>query len=108
MILDATRLAHLAPPQRAEFAVTSRMFSCLVTESLLRALYFPLTDASAAGFALILLHAPSAEASNVQARDIQLTDVFALVPLQGIPILNLVPRCVGPVPGRSLKRRQNF
>ena len=88
MIPDATRLAHLAPPQRAEFAVTSRLFSCLVTESLLRALYFPLSDASATGFALILLHCPSAEASDLQASDIQLADIFALVPLQGIPILN--------------------
>ena len=88
MIPDAIRLAHLAPPLRAEYAVASRLLSSLVTESLLRALYFPLSDASAAGFALILLHGPSAEASNVRASDIQLTDVFALVPLQGIPILN--------------------
>ena len=88
MIPDATRLAHLAPPQRAEFVVTSRLFSCLVTESLLRALYFPLSDASVTGFTLILLHCPSAEASDLQASDIQLADVFALVPLQGIPILN--------------------
>ena len=86
MILDATRFAHLTPLQRAEFAVTSRVFSCLVSESLLRALYFPLSDASATGFALILLHGPSAEASNFQASDIQLADVFALIPLQGIPI----------------------
>ena len=88
MIPDATRLAHLAPLQRAEFAVISRVISCLVTESLLRALYFPLSDASATGFALILLHCPSAEASDLQASDIQLADVFALIPLQGIPILN--------------------
>ena len=88
MIPDATRLAHLAPPQRAEFAVASRLFSCLVTESLLRALYFPLSDVSATGFALILLHGPSAEAAEFRASDIQLADVFALIPLQGIPILN--------------------
>ena len=88
MIPDATRLAHLAPLQRAEFAVTSRLFSCLVTESLLRALYFPLSDVSATGFALILFQGPSAEASNVQASDIQLANIFALIPLQGIPLLN--------------------
>ena len=88
MIPDATRLAHLAPPQRAEFAVASRLFSCFVTESLLRALYFPLSDVSATGFALILLHGPSAEASDFRVTDIQIADVLALIPLQGIPILD--------------------
>lgn len=84
MVPDATRLAHLTPTQRAEFAVTSRLFSCLVTESLLRALYFPLPDASAKGFALILFHDPSvASAADIT----QISDVFALVPLQGTPIL---------------------
>ena len=86
MIPDATRLAHLAPPQRAEFAVTSRLLSCLVTETLLRALYFPLSDVSATGFALILL-GPSATPA-FRAADIQITDVFALIPLQGVPMLN--------------------
>ena len=90
MIPDATRLAHLTPLQRAEFAVASRLFSCLVTESLLRSFYFPLSDVShgATGFALILLHGPSAEASEFRASDIQVADIFALIPLQGIPILN--------------------
>ena len=87
MIPDATRLAHLGPAQRAEYAVASRLLSCLVTESRLRALYFPLSDVSAAGFALILLHGPSAT-SAFRATDIQMTDVFALIPLQGVPILN--------------------
>ena len=38
------------------------------------------------GFALILLHGPSVEASDFQASNIQLADVFTLIPLQGIPI----------------------
>ena len=88
MIPDATRLAHLSPPLRAEYAVTSRLLSCLVTESRLRALYFPLSDVNATGFALILLHGPSAT-SAIRVADIQITDVFALIPLQGAPILNL-------------------
>ena len=87
MIPDAARLAHLAPLQRAEFAVASRLLSCLVTESRLRALYFPLSDVSATGFALILLHGPSAT-SAFRADDIQITDIFALIPLQGAPILD--------------------
>ena len=87
MILDATRLAHLAPSQRAEFAVTSRLLSCLVTESRLRALYFPLSDTSSTGFALILLQGPSAT-SAFRAPDIQITEVFALIPLHGAPILS--------------------
>ena len=89
MIPDATRLAHLAPPQRADFAVTSRLFSCLVTETLLRGLYFPLSDVShgATGFALILLHGPSTT-SAFRAVDIQITDIFALIPLQGVPVLS--------------------
>ncbi|KAF8348962.1 IucC family-domain-containing protein [Amanita rubescens] len=84
MIPDATRLAHLAPLQRAEFAVTARLLSCLVTESLLRALYFSLSDSSATGFALVLLHDP---ASQVTSAKWQLTDVFAFIPLQGTPVL---------------------
>ena len=88
MVPDATRLAHLAPPERAEYAVTSRLLSCLVSEDRLRALYFPLADVSATGFALILVHDPLAEASNFRVSDIQLADVFALIPLQGIPTLN--------------------
>jgi hypothetical protein len=84
MIPDATRLAHLAPLQRAEFAVTARLLSCLVTESLLRALYFSLSDSSATGFALVLLHDP---ASQVTSAKWQLADVFAFIPLQGTPVL---------------------
>ena len=88
MIPDATRLAHLAPPQRAEFAVTSRLLSCLVTESLLRALYFPLgSGANARGFALILLDDPSVPSASRTTDISQITDFFALIPLQGTPIL---------------------
>lgn len=88
MIPDATRLAHLAPPQRAEFAVTSRLFSCLVTESLLRALYFPLeSGASTSGFALILLDDPSVHSASQNADISQITDFFAVIPLQGTPLL---------------------
>jgi hypothetical protein len=88
MILDATRLAHLAPLQRAEFAVTSRLFSCLVTESRLRALYFPLSDASATGFALILLHGPSCGGLELfKPADIQITDVFRFDTTTRHPIL---------------------
>ena len=83
MIPDATRLAHLVPLQRAEFAVTARLLSCLVTESLLRALYFSLSGSSATGFALVLLHDPASVASTKW----QLTDVFAFIPLQGTPVL---------------------
>lgn len=85
MIPDATRLAHLAPLQRAEFAVTARLLSCLVTESLLRALYFSLSDSGATGFALVLLHDPTSY--EVASTKWQLTDVFAFIPLQGTPIL---------------------
>ncbi len=87
MIPDANRLAHLAPHRRAEFTVTTRLFSCLVTESLLHALYFPLSGSSAAGFALILLRNPSKTSVSPTASTIQITDVFALIPLQGTPIL---------------------
>ena len=87
MIPDANRLAHLAPHQRAEFTVTTRLLSCLVTESLLHALYFPLSGSSAAGFALILLRDPSKASASPNASTSQITDVFALIPLQGAPIL---------------------
>jgi hypothetical protein len=90
MIPDATRLAYLAPPQRAEFAVASRLLSCLVTESHLCALYIPLSDVSATGFALILLHGPSAT-SAFRAADIQITDVFALIPFTFHNLMKIQP-----------------
>lgn len=87
MIPDASRLAHLAPHQRAEFTVITRLFSCLVTESLLHALYFPLSGSSATGFALILLRDPSKASASPNASNCKITDVFALIPLLGNPIL---------------------
>ncbi|KAF8633216.1 hypothetical protein AX15_001452 [Amanita polypyramis BW_CC] len=84
---DATRLAHLPPPQRAAFAVAGRLISCLVTEALLRALFFPLARSDASGFALILYNDPNADLAPPISATCQITDVFAIVPLQFIPVL---------------------
>jgi len=42
------------PVERAQFATTARLLSCLVTESLVHAFYQPVKALEVAGFAIIL------------------------------------------------------
>ncbi|PFH53186.1 hypothetical protein AMATHDRAFT_55679 [Amanita thiersii Skay4041] len=84
MFISSTRFAHLTPNQRAAFSVLSRLISCLVTESLLSALFFPLSGIEAKGFAVILLGKGSTA-----------DDIFSVVPLQEIPVLR--PRGQGAI-----------
>ncbi|KAF8896585.1 hypothetical protein BD779DRAFT_1496720 [Infundibulicybe gibba] len=53
MSISSHRLASLQPGERAAFATTSRLLSCLITESLARALYFPLHGFEATGVAVV-------------------------------------------------------
>ena len=85
MYPTADRLAHLSPLQRAAFAVSSRLISCLVTESLLRAIYLPLPDPTVAGFAIVFLN--ESNDSCPSPFTAKLDDIFAIIPLQHIPIV---------------------
>jgi len=81
----AVRLAHLSPGDRATFVTSARLLSCLVTESLLRALYIPICGFEANGMCVILN-------SNISSEELPLTqpyaseDIFAIVPLYGVPV----------------------
>lgn len=78
-------LSSLPPSERAAFATTARLFSCLVTESLVRALYFPLAGFEATGVTIILSGSTSAKSPKecpVYASD----DVLAVIPLRHAPV----------------------
>ncbi|EKM78593.1 hypothetical protein AGABI1DRAFT_59499 [Agaricus bisporus var. burnettii JB137-S8] len=78
---------YLPPVQHASFAVISRLISCLVTESLLRAYYIPLSGVpDTSGFAVILsTHLVSEK--PVLERSLRPHDIFAIVPLLHTPVL---------------------
>lgn len=76
---------HLPPPEHATFAVISRLLSCMVTESLLRAYYIPLPGApNVSGFAVILSTHLISEQPIIN-RSLRPRDVFIIVPLQNPP-----------------------
>lgn len=83
MAISATRLAGLDPRSRANFAVTARLLSCLVTESLLRALYFPIHGLEATGICVILGDSIS---SPVPQSPYESKDITAIIPLRYLPI----------------------
>lgn len=68
--------------ERAQFATTSRLLSCLVTESLARAFYQPLKDIpNVNGYGIILQGDIPAEVSLLHA-----DSILAIVPLHHPPI----------------------
>lgn len=73
--------AQLAPAERAAFATTARLVSCLVTESLVRALYYPLAGFEATGFSVVLSGDVSSDKSSYASQDI-----LAIVLLLYIPV----------------------
>lgn len=82
MSISATRLAHLTPSDRAIFATNARLISCLVTESLLKALYIPIAGFEIIGVAVVLFGEFDAPPRIYQSKDI-----LAIVALHGIPFL---------------------
>lgn len=68
------------PQERAEFATTARLLSCLVTESLTPAFYITQRDTEHGGFAVILKGGRSC--SNLPLPD----DILAIVPLHHPPV----------------------
>lgn len=83
MSISASRLAALKPADRAIFAVNARLISCLVTESLLRALYFPIDGFEATGICVVLGNS----ASSGTGRIYESSDILAVVPLRYVPLL---------------------
>ena len=79
-----------SPQQRASFSVSSRLVSCLVTESLLRAYYLPVDATkpkSQTTGAMVVLSASVFADQPVITRTLRAEDVFAIVPLRRVPIL---------------------
>jgi len=66
--------------EKAQFATTARLLSCLVTESLVHAFYQPVKAPEAAGFAIIL-NAELPERSTIHA-----DDILAIVALHHPPV----------------------
>ncbi|TFK75105.1 hypothetical protein BDN72DRAFT_892460 [Pluteus cervinus] len=81
MSTPAQKLARLEPPQRANFATTARLLSCLVTESLVRALYFPLQGVEATGVAIVLKGNVSSGQPSYSSGDL-----LAVIPLLHAPV----------------------
>ncbi|KAG5642423.1 hypothetical protein DXG03_002797 [Asterophora parasitica] len=82
MSISATRLAGLNPQDRAVFATNARLISCLVTESLLRALYLPISGFEATGICVVLGNDVPSDLS----RPYEAKDILAVVPLRHVPL----------------------
>ena len=71
--------------EHASFATTARLLSCLVTESLVRAIFIPLQWSDGVGIAVVL----NAPISNVPALDCEYYsegDILAIVALSHVPV----------------------
>ncbi len=77
----ATTVAKATPVDRALFATTARLISCLVTESVVRALYYTLDGFEASGFAVVLCNATAPIDVNYGSNDI-----LCVIPLQHVPV----------------------
>lgn len=80
-----THSVHFRPVEKAQFATTARLLSCLVTESLVHAFYQPVKalQVDAAGFAVIL----NAELpSYLERSTIRADDILAIVALHHPPV----------------------
>jgi hypothetical protein len=82
------RLSALNPADRAAFATACRLFSCIVTESLVRALYIDLPPAGfeACGVAVILSGDKSAQPPPAIDSPYEQKDILAVLPLRHIPV----------------------
>lgn len=73
--------AFLAPAERAAYATASRLLSCLVTESLLNAIFVKGDSNELAGTAIVLTSEASQRGGPYSSEDI-----FAVIPLRHVPI----------------------
>jgi hypothetical protein len=77
------------PRDRASFATSSRLLSCLIAESLLKAIFVPACDIPLKHFigAAIVLTSSASKRDRPYNPD----DIFAIIPLRHIPVFK--PRC---------------
>ena len=71
--------------ERASFATTARLLSCLVTESLVRAIFVPLRCPDGVGIGVVL----NAPVSNIRATDCisySQGDVLAIIVFKNVPV----------------------
>ncbi|KAF7327459.1 hypothetical protein MKEN_00324200 [Mycena kentingensis (nom. inval.)] len=78
----------LPPPERAAFGVAARILSCLVTESLVRAIYLKVADAplDVTGVAVCLLGDVSARPPESIDEPLAASNVLAIIPLRHVPV----------------------
>ncbi|KAF7312080.1 hypothetical protein MIND_00220300 [Mycena indigotica] len=78
----------LPPAQRAAFGTAARLLSCLVTESLVRAIYVELTYAplGATGIAVCLLGDISARSPQQVDDPYNVNNILAIIPLRHTPV----------------------
>lgn len=79
-------LLSLSQADRAAFAVTSRLLSCLITESLLSALFVPIDVSKAVG-ACVVLSSQGIAAGAPLNKPYRPADIFVIVPLRTLPVL---------------------
>ncbi|KAJ7733428.1 IucC family-domain-containing protein [Mycena maculata] len=77
---------NLPPREHAVFAVSSRLLSCLVTESLLRAFYLEVKQSTAMAGILVVLSTSVISEQPVITRALRPNDIFAIVPLRNAPV----------------------
>lgn len=71
---------------RALFATTSRLLSCLVTESLSRAIYFPLTEFEGTGFCVLLVGDVSSRPPQSLDYPYEASKILAIALLRHVPV----------------------
>jgi hypothetical protein len=76
----------LPPHEHASFAVSSRLLSCLVTESLLRAFYLEAKQSATTAGILVILSTSVISEQPVITRALRPNDIFAIVPLRNAPV----------------------
>jgi len=69
--------------ERASFATTARLLSCLVTESLVRAIFVPLQWSDCVGIGVVL----KAPIATTPTHNCKQEDVLAIVLLRHVPVL---------------------
>ncbi|KAF8207121.1 IucC family-domain-containing protein [Mycena galopus ATCC 62051] len=77
---------NLPPHEHASFAVSSRLISCLVTESLLRAFYLEAKQSATMTGILVILSTSVLSEQPVITRTLRPNDIFAIVPLRNPPV----------------------
>lgn len=71
---------------RAASTVASRLLSCLITESLLKALFVPIESVKTVGACVVLSRATDATGLPLD-RSYRPTDIFVIIPLRALPVI---------------------